>query len=90
MGIVLLLSVSASVLAENSTLSGVVIDTTGAFIPGAEHGGPGRHRDGHNTGNGWPGTSSPCNPGSTPSQRSCPVFKRTSANVELMPGNRSR
>ena len=38
MGIVLLLSVvSASVLAqENSTLSGVVIDTTGAFIPGAE------------------------------------------------------
>ena len=37
MCIVLLLSVSASVLAqENSTLSGVVIDTTGAFIPGAE------------------------------------------------------
>ena len=37
MGIVLLLSVSASVLAqENSTLSGVVIDTTGAVIPGAE------------------------------------------------------
>ena len=37
MGIVLLLSVSASVLAqENSTLSGVVTDTTGAFIPGAE------------------------------------------------------
>ena len=37
MGVVLLLSVSASVLAqENSTLSGVVTDTTGAFIPGAE------------------------------------------------------